>query len=142
MVITKCYSFGFGHHDPIDGSSQAYTYARVTAPTEDMCRSAMLQVFGNRWAFEYGENIEEIWPKGDRITQKYHIFWNADRAEVGIPITKLPTRLPVHFEDNDDETSLEQARQTILDPDDDPIFGDMPPWRRVDTVELPKEDIR
>lgn len=140
-MITRCFTFGYGHKDPLDNSSQAETYARITAPTEQMCREVMLRVFGQRWAFEYGEDIEEKWNYGP-LRQKYHIFWDVDRDGVGIPITRLPTRKPVD-DFVDDEEILYQGIETILDPDDhDVIFGDAPVLRRVESVELPTEDIR
>lgn len=139
-MITKCFTFGYGQHDPVNNTSQAETYARITAPTEEMCRQVMFQIFGNKWAFEYGEDIERTWPPHSSLTQKYHIIWG--EVEPGTPAPMpLPNRRPIGIDDLDDEEAL--GISTVLDPDDGPMFDDDAPlYRGVETVELPKEDVR
>lgn len=137
-MITKCFSFGYGQRDPITNEPIPETYARITAPTEDLCREIVRRMFGDKWSAEYGDNIEEIWPPGYKITERYHIFWASDHLCIPVP---LPRRHPADYGSDDEEAAL--AIQTVLDPDDGGIFeDDAPVYRRVETVELPKEDVR
>lgn len=51
--VTVYFSFGFSHRHEVDGQVfDRNTIARVTAPDP---RAVMLEVFGQRWGFEYRE---------------------------------------------------------------------------------------
>lgn len=58
-MVTRYFTFGYGHVDPVTGQSLADGYAKITAPTEEYARTLMFGLFGRRWAFDYSaENFE------------------------------------------------------------------------------------
>jgi hypothetical protein len=59
--VTRIFTFGYGNTDPHTGHKLAEKYARITAPTREMCRAVMLGLYGPHWGFEYGEEFVEQW---------------------------------------------------------------------------------
>lgn len=47
-MVTKCFTFGFGHSHP-------HGFVRIARATEPECREEMFRRYGNQWAFEYTE---------------------------------------------------------------------------------------
>lgn len=154
-MVTRCFSFGYGQVDPIDGSSQADTYARVTAPTADLCRQVMLRLFHERWAFEYGDDIVQVFAKVNVVPRmKYDIVWGEGltvAAPTPASAPALPRRHPADYGSGDDEEAAwtaEVARATVLDSEDDGVpeyddyYDEFVLRRGVDTVELPEGDVK
>ena len=52
-MITKVFTFGYGHTCPYTGKKLDDHYATITAPTEADCTALMVQLFSNKWAFPY-----------------------------------------------------------------------------------------
>lgn len=130
-MITRCFTFGYGHVDPIDQSPLANCYARITAPTAEHCRSVMVALFGNKWAFECDEDIEQDWvAKGlGRPKQRYQVTWNMPAAAVAVP------------DEADDEEALAKANAyALLNDDERPDWIPFEGPRGVQTVQLPEED--
>ncbi|GAA2681918.1 hypothetical protein [Actinoplanes palleronii] len=51
--VTRYFSFGGGHTDPLTGESLIDKYVTIIAEDGEACRLAMLAKYGKRWSFEY-----------------------------------------------------------------------------------------
>lgn len=53
-MITRIFTFGYGHVCPFTGKGLGDHYATVTAPDASSARTLMNATFNRQWAFEYG----------------------------------------------------------------------------------------
>ena len=53
MTVTRTFTFGGGHTNPVTGASLKNYYVVIEAETGEHCRAIMLNHFGSRWSMEY-----------------------------------------------------------------------------------------
>lgn len=54
-MITQYFTFGHSHTHPDTGQSMEDFVIEIEAPTKDMARDAMVEIYGYKWAFQYDE---------------------------------------------------------------------------------------
>jgi hypothetical protein len=52
-LVTRVFSFGYGHTDPFSGASLAEKCLVVRGPSAEACRAFMNRRYNRRWACEY-----------------------------------------------------------------------------------------
>jgi hypothetical protein len=58
MSVTRIFTFGHGQTCPMTGKNLLGHHAGITAPTAELCRKAMFQMFEQQWSFEYASLAE------------------------------------------------------------------------------------
>lgn len=81
-MITKAFTFGFSHTDPMTGQLLRERYVVITAPEEAMCYRLMAMLFGDKWAFAYPSVDELVTKNGHQMRQHLSITYSEDVGPV------------------------------------------------------------
>lgn len=103
-MITRIFTFGYGHVCPFTGKDLADHYAVITAPDASAARTVMNATFNRMWAYEYDPAEPNFTNYAPRMTEHVRLALGAEgdggfgysREADDDPTPVSPARVPLH----------------------------------------------